>query len=64
MSSVAYKVYFCEADQRSVGSCRQPSHAKYSAEVFKEVNDHKSLWRTREVTRAVDRDQLMHGFIS
>jgi hypothetical protein len=55
---------FCEADQRSVGNCTQPSHAKYSAEVFKEVNGQKSPWRTREVTRAVDRDQLMRGFIS
>jgi hypothetical protein len=64
MSSAASKVYFCEADRRSVGNCRQPSHAKYSAEVFKEVNDQKSPWRTREVTRAVDRDQLMRGFIS
>jgi hypothetical protein len=26
---------FCEADQRSVGNCSQPSHAKYSAEVLK-----------------------------
>jgi hypothetical protein len=52
---------FCEADQRSVGNCTQPSHAKYSAE--QRVNGQKS-WRTREVTRAVDRDQLMCGFIS
>jgi hypothetical protein len=55
---------FCEADQRSVGNCTQPSHAKYSAEVFKEENGQKSPWRTREVARAVDRDQLMRGFIS
>ena len=27
---------FCEADQRSVGNCSQPSHAKYIVEVFKE----------------------------
>jgi hypothetical protein len=55
---------FCEADQQSVGNCTQPSHTKYSVEVFKEVNGQKSPWRTREVTRAVDCDQLMRGFIS
>jgi hypothetical protein len=55
---------FCEVDRWLVGNRNQPSHAKYSAEVFKEVNGQKSPWRTREVTRVVDRDQLMHGSIS
>ena len=52
------------AKQRSVGNCSQPSRAKYSAEVFKEVNGRNSPWRTREVTRVVDRDHFKHGFIS
>jgi hypothetical protein len=55
---------FCEADQRSVGNRSHLSHAKYSAKFFKEVNAQKSPWRTREVARAVDHDQLMRGFIS
>jgi hypothetical protein len=63
VSSAASKVYFCEADRRSVGNCSQPSHAKYSVEVFKEVNGQKSLWRTHEVARVVDHDQLMRGFM-
>jgi hypothetical protein len=55
---------FCEVDQQLVGNCSQPSHSKYSAEVFKEEDSQKSPWRTRKVARAVDRDQLMRGFIS
>jgi hypothetical protein len=51
-------------EQRSVGNCSQPSRAKYSAEVFKEVNDRNSPWRTREVMRVVDRDQFKRGIIS
>jgi hypothetical protein len=46
MSSAASRVYFCEADRRSVGNCSQPSHAKYSADVVKEVNG---------VSRRIDR---------
>jgi hypothetical protein len=34
-----------------VGNCSQSSRAKYSAEVFKEVNSHNFSWSTREVTR-------------
>ena len=48
---------FCEADQWSVGNCTQPSHAKYSAEVVKEVNGQKSLWKTRKIMRAIDSKQ-------
>jgi hypothetical protein len=55
---------FCEADRWLVGNRTQPSHAKHSAEDFKEVNGQNSPWRTREVTRVVDRDRLMRGFIS
>jgi hypothetical protein len=52
------------AEQRSMGNCSQPSRAKYSAEVFKEVNGRNSPWSTREVTRVVDRDQFKRGIIS
>jgi hypothetical protein len=55
---------FCKADQQSVGNCSQPSQAKYSTEVFKEVDGQKYPWRTCEVTRAIDRNQLMRKFIS
>jgi hypothetical protein len=58
------RVYFCEADRRSVGNCSQPSHAKYSAEVVKEVNGQKSPWRTREIMRVIDSKQYSTVVIS
>jgi hypothetical protein len=53
-----------EGEQRSVGNCSQPSHTKYSAEVFKEVNGRNYPWSTHEVTRAIDRDHFKRGIIS
>jgi hypothetical protein len=51
MSSAASRVYFCKADRRSVGNCSQPSHAKYSADVVKEVNG-----VSRRIDRRTDMD--------
>jgi hypothetical protein len=58
------KVYFAKQINGWWVIALSSSHTKYSTKVFKEVNGQKSLWRTCEVTRAVDRDPLMRGFIS
>ena len=51
-------------EKRSVNNCSQPSRAKYSAKVFKEVNSQNSSWSTREVIRVIDHNQFKRGVIS